>query len=594
MIKKALKKIKEHKLFVWFAAVYVFAVSAAQYLITEVSAHSVTEMFAVDAKYILAGVVTVCTLNVLLTLIFKRLNIALSISAVLMTILPIANFYVYKYHGTPFNVDLLGNISTALSVASAYSFEITLYIKAVLVFAVIQIVIANILFNKSVYRRKYTVMPSLCLLTVMFFMYFAKTPVVAKDIVNWSWDESIMIAGYTPCLVQSTQQSLNSIQKPKSYDENSLKAFVDGYEKKEYDNETPDIILVLNETFYDLNQIADTEETQDSFEYIKNLENSLTGYAVVPSVIGGTNKSEYEYLTSNSLRVTSNITPFNTINMKDTNSVVSFLKNKGYRTLAAHPSAESNYRRNVVFADMGFDALRFEQHFTDIDTFASRPFINDDVVYKNMFRWYEEMGDQPRFIYALTIQNHAGYKFNSDEENIVKASGYFGEFDKEVDEFMTCMYVSSNAFSEIVEYFSSVERDVIVCMVGDHAPSFAVDIVDEKYQDEKDLRLRSVPYVIWSNNIDLSQQTAEPLVSLTNLVPMTLETAGMELSGYYDYINHCRAQVPVITTYGDYITKDGEVYSYDEETPYTDIVNRYLELDYANIQKKEFMKEFGL
>lgn len=580
-------------MFVWFSVVYIVALSVAQYLLIEASANNISGILSVDAKYIVSGIATICAFNVFMTLITKRLNIALSISAVLMSVLPVVNFYVYKYHGTPFNVDLLGNISTALNVASAYSFDINLYIKVIVAFAVVQLLAANILFNKTAYKRRCTAIPAVFLSAVMFFVYFSSAPVVEKDIVNWSWDESIMIAGYTPCLVQSTQQSFNAIQKPEGYSEADLKSFVENYTKKENGNATPDIILVLNETFYDLNQIADTEETQDSFEYVKELDNSVSGYAVVPSVIGGTNKSEYEYLTSNSLKITSNITPFNTINMNNTNSVVSFLKNQGYRTLAAHPSSERNYRRNVVYADMGFDALRFEQHFTDIETFASRPFINDDVVYKNMFRWYEEMGDQPRFIYALTIQNHAGYKFNSDEENIVKASNDFGEYDKEVDEFMTCMYVSSNAFSEIVEYFSSVERDVIVCMVGDHAPSFAVDIVDEKYQSEKELRLRSVPYVIWSNNIDLSNQEEEPLTSLTNLVPKTLEMAGMNISGYYDFINQYSKEVPVITTYGDYVTRDGKVYSYDENTPYTDIVNRYMELNYANMQRKDFMKQFG-
>ena len=65
------------------------------------------------------------------------------------------------------------------------------------------------------------------------------------------------------------------------------------------------------------------------------------------------------------------------------------------------------------------------------------------------------------------------------------------------------------------------------------------------------------------------------------------------LKNYYDFVLNFSKEVPVITTYGEYIDKEGNLNNYDQAGPYTEIIDRYFQLDYANIQKAEFMKEFG-
>jgi len=62
----------------------------------------------------------------------------------------------------------------------------------------------------------------------------------------------------------------------------------------------PDIFLILNETFYDILLVS---EIQTDKEYMGNFydkNNAIYGHAVVPNFGRGTNKSEYELLTSNS------------------------------------------------------------------------------------------------------------------------------------------------------------------------------------------------------------------------------------------------------------------------------------------------------
>ena len=48
---------------------------------------------------------------------------------------------------------------------------------------------------------------------------------------------------------------------------------------------TPDIILILNESFYDLSLITEIEVDVPYLENISSMENTIKGYAVI--VIGG-------------------------------------------------------------------------------------------------------------------------------------------------------------------------------------------------------------------------------------------------------------------------------------------------------------------
>lgn len=88
---------------------------------------------------------------------------------------------------------------------------------------------------------------------------------------------------------------------------------------------------------------------------------------------GGTNSSEYEMLSSNSLMLMPSITPFNWLNLHKANSLVSNLKDLGYATLAAHPYTNSNYRRDSAWLTLGFDETHFQDDFPTKETYGSRP-----------------------------------------------------------------------------------------------------------------------------------------------------------------------------------------------------------------------------
>ena len=133
-----------------------------------------------------------------------------------------------------------------------------------------------------------------------------------------------------------------------------------------------------------------------------------------------------------------------------------------------------------------------------------------------MIMWYEQMPDCPRLLYLLTMQNHGGWNMNDKSLDYIQALNNYGDLDETVDEYLSCIYLSDIAFSRLIEYFSKINRHVVICMVGDHSPYFSDSICNESYTEyERFLRLRSTPFIIWKNYIDKSNDTEKYLDNLS-------------------------------------------------------------------------------
>ena len=568
----------------------IIILSAVQYVSVETGAQG-KSFLKIKWRYKCSGVLTYIFVNVLLLWLTNSIQTAFNISVVLTSALSIANHYVYDMHGTPFTMDIIKNTGTALNVISAYKIKISRQIWCVAVLAAVQLLSVNTVFAHCSAERINTAIWAALFAIVFCFLYFGEKAVVPKTIVTWPWSRIIAEAGYISGFTQSTVRLFNIVQPMGRYNEEETRRFAEDYKKENKDGKTPDIILVLNETLYDLNQITDTGE--NCLEYIANLDNTVKGYCVSPAVGGGTNKSEYELLTSNSLYLAPNITPFYSLDTTDANSIARCLKAKGYNTLATHPAPGRNYSRTAGYANLGFDRSVFIEEYKNIQHLGSRMFATDSSMYKNVFEWYENMGDAPRFIYMLTIQNHGGYVFNKPQENVVDVSKDYGENTKKVNEFLSCMQFSDKAFEELTEYFKNSDREVVVCMMGDHAPDFAKNIADKKYSDEeKELLLRKVPFVIWSNKIDLSGVDMPKTIAMPYAVPEIMKIAGVELSGYYSFISQLCSEIPVITTYGKFVSVNDGVCDYDNKNKHSEKIKRYYDLCYSNIKNKQFMKDF--
>ena len=119
---------------------------------------------------------------------------------------------------------------------------------------------------------------------------------------------------------------------------------------------------------------------------------------------------------------------------------------------------------------------------------------------------------------------------------------------------------------------------------------FALDIA-EKHKGDMVLLLRSVPYVIWSNHINLRDETAEKNISLHFMPAYVMDVANVRMNTYFETANELRKNVPVLTSYNVYLDNEGNYYRVGEECIYKDQVDCYLGLAYANMKKQDFMMD---
>ena len=554
---------------------------------------------------------TAFCLTLILFAMLGRWWLSTALSGAVFTIIALINYYTRDLHGSALMPQDILNLGTAAEVMGSYTLKITHdVIKIALLFLpILAIAFVQRRLCKGAPKRASwpargvrVAGSALCVFLVMFFGYFGPVTVKPKTTYGWAWQNTYYTYGYLAGTIEATSLMADPIIEPEGYsDAAAVEAFAkaDGYTgpaTAETAQDYPDVVLILSESFYDFDLVTDLQADTDIMPVTKNLPNSVYGHTISPHVGGGTNLTEYEMLTSNSLILMPSITPFNWLNLYNANSVVSYLKGLGYSTMAAHPYTNSNYQRDSAWLALGFDETHFEDDFPTQDRYGDRPYQTDSATYKDWEKLYEAMPeDKPRFSFLVSIQSHGDYDMNDASLDIVHAATDYGEYDELMDEYLSCIKMTDAAVQELCDYFTAqyekTGRKVIVAMAGDHAPSFVTHVADPSFAAGNDLELlqRSTPFFIWANDplehTDAAISTTDPLnrMDMVMLTPTLLQQAGLPLSDYYKYLLEMKQNTPVVTAANDYMKADGTTAKYGVDPALDAWVKGYLNLEYNNI-----------
>ena len=555
---------------------------------------------------------TAFCLTLILFAMLGRWWLSTALSGAVFTIIALINYYTRDLHGSALMPQDILNLGTAAEVMGSYTLKITHdVIKIALLFLpILAIAFVQRRLCKGAPKRASwpargvrVAGSSLCVFLVMFFGYFGPVTVKPKTTYGWAWQNTYYTYGYLAGTIEATSLMADPIIEPEGYsDAAAVEAFAkaDGYTgpaTAETAQDYPDVVLILSESFYDFDLVTDLQADTDIMPVTKNLPNSVYGHTISPHVGGGTNLTEYEMLTSNSLILMPSITPFNWLNLYNANSVVSYLKGLGYSTMAAHPYTNSNYQRDSAWLALGFDETHFEDDFPTQDRYGDRPYQTDSATYKDWEKLYEAMPeDKPRFSFLVSIQSHGDYDMNDASLDIVHAATDYGEYDELMDEYLSCIKMTDAAVQELCDYFTAqyekTGRKVIVAMAGDHAPSFVTHVADPSFAaagNDLELLQRSTPFFIWANypleHTDAAVSTTDPLnrMDMVMLTPTLLQQAGLPLSDYYKYLLEMKQNTPVVTAANDYMKADGTTAVYGVDPALDAWVKGYLNLEYNNI-----------
>ena len=537
-------------------------------------------------------------LTVLITLVLvKKLKPSLLISSLIITIASITNYYILLFHGRPFMADDFYSIRTALNVLSEYQLSIDqIIIRLVIIFAaeLVLILLSHFVFLKEQdvsVKRKYSVPALVIDLAAVWLIFFSPWTLFPRSLFSWSWGPAVNEYGYELSFCNSAYLLNHKLVIPEGYSAELLKENKNTEIGKKRDY--PDIILILNETLCDLSFYSSIPEGAEVLEPLKEIPGMITGYSTVSLVGGGTNNSEYELLTSNSMSGLSISAPFLALNMNEANSVVSYLHSLGYHTTGMHCGNKSNYGRSTAYYAIGFDDVYLgKEQFANYQEYGNRPWLDSDN-YLDLIQAYKNGGDGPRFVYLLTYQNHGGYQQNDAQLDTVSIAQDIGEYTDDVNEYLTSIQQSVEAFEELINYYEKSEREAVILMVGDHAPSFIQSLpVNSGMQNlESAISQRTVPYFVWTNTeIDLSSFSERS--TMVDLMPMLFDSAGLPLTDYYQTILDLNKKVPVRTYSGVAMDAEGNVFRIEKGEKYYDQIHYYFCMEYNNLLKgNDYRKE---
>ena len=513
-----------------------------------------------------------------------------------------ANHYLIAFRGrTLFPGDFL-SLGTAANVAGNYDYSLSQRQWVTLIIMIAVILAMKVLPNEPRKKFSWKVFGASAGAAVVFLSVFFGTSMVEKLGIEpsmWTTRGNGLFLNFAVCM------KYMKVEKPDTYSQQTLNDL--GTENASDDLSVtvvdPDgtvrpvnVIVIMNESFSDLSVLPGVETNQDAMPFIRSLtENTIKGYAY-SSVFGGTTaNSEYEFLTGNTTAfLPAGTVPYQMYVSPGDPSLVGQMEALGYTTIAAHPYRSSGWNRPTVYADYGFDEVYFESDFQDRAYMRGDErtgYVTDRCDYENLIRWYEEKEEgQPLFLFNVTMQNHSAYQMAWT--NLPKEVWLTGELENRfqtVNQYLSLVYQSDQAFEDLIDYFSQVEEPTMILLFGDHQPqvatNFYTDVLGTNPDTATAQKKQMVPFVLWANYDIPEAQGVE--LSLNYLSALLMDTANLPMTGYQKFLSQLWEAAPVINTVG-VRDAEGNWYGGNEALPdqLDETIEAYKVLLYNNIFDK--------
>lgn len=530
-----------------------------------------------------------------LLFITNRFTLSIIIGILFFSGYGIINTFVQQFRGSPILPFDIYSLTTAMNVASEYSFIPSL---EMIVVAVISLLFIGLTFfvlkkQKHIIKKKirFTNFIISCLLCITTYCLFFNTSILADhDMSISTWSQSSGYHDNGVMLSFMDNVTYMTVKKPKAYNSSKVEELLvtNSTEKGIHDSnheEIKNVIVIMNESYSDLSVINEFATNIDYLSYYHSLDNAIKGNTYVSILGGGTANSEFEFLTGNSLAFLPSGSMAYQMYMKNgVTSLVDIMKMNGFYSTAIHTYFKSGWNRENVYDMMGFDQKYFIEDYILSPEDMFRVYPSDQFTYEKVIETYENSTADKNFIFCVTMQNHGGYAFEG-YENEVNLIDY-PEYSYGIEQYLTSLYHSDQALATLVDYFSNIDEPTVILQFGDHQPTANNGFIEELYQKPLDsLTVEEMqkqyitPYLLWANYpLDETEGKDMSLNYLSNLL---LEVVGIAQPDYYQFLNQLYDQYPVINSIGA-INQYGQCFTINElkDDPW---IQAYQNIQYNNL-----------
>lgn len=497
----------------------------------------------------------------LLLFLFGKLKTALRCQTILFMIIGLANYYVLEFRSAPIMPWDILSIGTAASVANNFKYTLSKETVFVLIGFVILILLESkvtLELKKDWRIRVGGVLASFALLWGFTAMLHQDSTVARFKLYDKLFTPTVMSKRDGTAVAFLMELKYIVVEKPDGYNKEDAAALLASYDTNDTESatHTPNIIVIMNEAFSDLSVLGDFETNEDYMPFLHSLmqegtPNTISGHLNVSVLGGNTANTEFEFLTGNTMAfLPQGSVAYQQYVKSNDYSIATYLKSKGYDTIAMHPYNASGWDRDKVYPLLGFDTFYSLKDW--VNPVKIRKYVSDQSCYDKIIELYEQKdANTPFFLFNVTMQNHSSY--SEEYDNFHPDITVECTSSKILPNYLSLIKLSDQALENLIEYFSQADEDTIIVFFGDHQPSNSVAAPvwkingrsGDSLTEEEEARRYKVPFIIWANYDIEAASNVE--TSANYLGSHVLRAAGLPLYDYRNYLSQLEGQYPVLT-----------------------------------------------
>ncbi|MBR6443956.1 MAG: sulfatase-like hydrolase/transferase, partial [Firmicutes bacterium] len=380
---------------------FVLTPLAAYWITNKATDADTVEIFRkLFSLYGLLNIVIIVAVLFVFYVIFNRAKIAIVLTIVLAMVLGIVDYIMLLFRGSPLIAADIASAGTGMDVLSNYTMTFSSGALWIITASVIYISVAvSFKSSKGLGLKGRLVLAAVTVVCVgglaglFFFTGYLEDQGISVDGYrpDKSYEEYGTVLGFAATMTDT------KMKEPEGYSKDAVEKIASEYPSDKASagavtsKKTPDIIVVMNESFSDLEALADIGTSEEYIPYFNSLrKNTIRGTLHTSVLGGGTSITEHEFLTGN----TSAFLPlhkaiYNDGITGDSPSLASTLKEQGYGgNIAFHPGQADSYNRSNVYPHLGFDKFISVEDMKDPE--KVRNYVSDKANYERVIAEYEK------------------------------------------------------------------------------------------------------------------------------------------------------------------------------------------------------------
>ncbi|MPV35760.1 LTA synthase family protein [Georgenia subflava] len=338
------------------------------------------------------------------------------------------------------------------------------------------------------------------------------------------------------------------------------------------------VLVILSESLTDPTRLRGLEVEEDPIPFIHSLmERTTSGTMLSSDYGGGTANVEFEVLTGMSLdhfRPQMH-TPYQML-VPFQERFPSFLRSVGaaHEAIAIHPYQHNFYRRDDVYATLGFTRAAFERDMVGTEPVENNPFISDAVTFDRVLGELRTSED-PMFVNVVTMQNHRPYAGKyADPIGVDGAMSFFER--RNVEQYLRGLRYSDEALEHLVGDLEALDERTIVLYYGDHFPAIWSEQVKAANGGQG---MYQTPWLVWANFDTEQVDAGAELLGPNHLMNQVLTAADAPVTPYAALLAAIAEEVPAAER-GIMLDPDGRAVTETDLSPRA----RELLADYRLVQ----------